>query len=84
MDAFRKPERVELFVLACEADSRGRQGMEDVPYPQAALFRDCFEAANEIDTTEIAGAAQADGLHGEAIGNRVHEARGNAVKLVIA
>lgn len=84
MDAFRKPERVGLFVLAREADSRGRQGMEDVPYPQAELFRDTFAAAMAVDTTEIAGVAQADGLHGEAIGNRVHEARVNAVKQVMA
>ncbi len=84
MDAFRKPERVELFVLACEADSRGRLGMADMAYPQAALFRDCFAAAMAVDTTEVATAAQGDGLHGEAIGNRVREARVHAVKLVMA
>ena len=84
MDAFRKPERVELFVLACEADSRGRQGMENVAYPQAALFRDYFAAAMAVDTTEIASAAQANGLRGEAIGDRVHEARVAAVKQVMA
>ncbi len=84
MDAFRKPERVELFVLACEADSRGRQGMEDAPYPQAALFRSYFAVADEVATAAIADAAQADGLSGEAIGNRIHEARVNAVKQAMA
>ena len=83
MDAFRKPERIELFVLACEADSRGRQGKENVAYPQAALFRDYFGAANGVDTTAIASAAQADGLGGEAIGSRIHEARVNAVKQIM-
>lgn len=83
MDVFRKPGRVELFVLACEADSRGRQGMEDVAYPQAALFRAYFVAASDVDTTAIASAAQTDGLDGEAIGNRIHEARMDAVKQVM-
>lgn len=84
MDAFRKSERIELFVLACEADSRGRQGMAETPYPQAKLFRDYFAAANEIDTKKIVAAAQADGLHGEAIGKQVREARVKAVKQVMA
>ncbi len=84
MDAFRKPRRVELFVLACEADSRGRKGMADKPYPQAALFRDYFAAAADVDTGKVASAAQADGLSGEAIGDRVYQARVSAVKQVMA
>ena len=36
-DALRRPERFEAFLLACEADARGRQGNEDTPYPQACL-----------------------------------------------
>ncbi|MCG6976695.1 MAG: multifunctional CCA addition/repair protein [Acidiferrobacterales bacterium] len=83
MDAFRRPERVPLFVTACEADSRGRQGMENEPYPQAEKFIAVFEAANGIDSGGIAREAQADGLTGEAIGNRVHEARVKAVKAVL-
>jgi len=83
MDAFRKPGRVELFVLACEADSRGRQGMENVAYPQAGLFRDYFAVANNVDTAAIASAAQSDGMSGEAIGNRIHEARVSAVKQIM-
>ena len=31
LDAFRRPERVEMFVLACEADARGRTGFEAAP-----------------------------------------------------
>ena len=84
MDAFRKPERVKLFVLACEADSRGRKGMEKEDYPQAALFSGAFEAADSVDTGAIAVDAQAAGLGGDAIGNRIHEARVNAVKELMA
>lgn len=84
MDAFRKPERVSLFVTACEADSRGRKGMENEPYPQGELFLAVFEAANSVDSGTIAREAQADGLTGEAIGNRIHEARVDAVKELLA
>jgi tRNA nucleotidyltransferase (CCA-adding enzyme) len=39
VDAFRRPERFEKFLLACEADWRGRTGFENRPYPQAAFKR---------------------------------------------
>jgi tRNA nucleotidyltransferase (CCA-adding enzyme) len=83
MDAFRKPERVEWFVLACEADHRGRKDMADVPYPQGTIFRHVFAAAASVAAGELAQQAQAAGLKGDAIGNRVHEARVNAVKHVL-
>ena len=38
LDAFRRPERFEEFLLACTADSRGRLGFEQRPYPQADIF----------------------------------------------
>ena len=34
LDAFRRPEQVDKFLLACEADARGRTGFEDCEYPQ--------------------------------------------------
>ncbi len=33
-DAFRKPQRFEEVLLACECDARGRLGLADQPYPQ--------------------------------------------------
>lgn len=39
LDAWRRPERFELFLLACEADYRGRPGFEERPYPQRAYCR---------------------------------------------
>jgi tRNA nucleotidyltransferase (CCA-adding enzyme) len=44
-DAFRRPERFEEFLIACEADMRGRTGFEDVDYPQAGMLRMALEAA---------------------------------------
>ena len=53
-DAFRRPERFEQFLLACEADARGRAGLENRRYPQADLFRRALEAASSIDAAAIA------------------------------
>ncbi len=79
LDGFRRPERVNQFVLACEADFRGRFGNEDKPYPQAELFRRVFEAARAVDAAAIA----AQGGKGPDIGARVREARIAAVKAVL-
>jgi len=53
MDALRRPQRFEQFLLACEADIRGRTGMEQLPYPQADYLRAIFQAAKGIDSQEI-------------------------------
>jgi tRNA nucleotidyltransferase (CCA-adding enzyme) len=48
-DALRRPDRFEQFLLACEADSRGRTGLENRPYPQADLLRKLLSAIRCID-----------------------------------
>ena len=55
LDAFRRPDRFEQFLLACEADARGRKGLEQTDYPQAGRFREMREAAHNIDTRALAG-----------------------------
>lgn len=39
LDALRRGERFEQFLLACTADARGRQGREDQDYPQASFLQ---------------------------------------------
>ncbi len=73
-DAFRRPERFERFLLACEADARGRKGLEDRDYPQADLFRIAFRAANGVDAGAIA--AQHSGT---AIRDEIRKARTAAI-----
>jgi len=63
LDAFRRPQRFEEFLLACEADSRGRPGYEDQEFDQPTIFRRAYAAAATID----AGALAKQGLQGEAI-----------------
>ncbi|KPK49612.1 MAG: 2', 3'-cyclic nucleotide 2'-phosphodiesterase [Thiotrichales bacterium SG8_50] len=63
LDAFRRPQRFEEFLLACEADSRGRPGYEDQEFDQPTIFHRAYAAAAAID----AGALAQQGLKGEAI-----------------
>lgn len=53
-DAFRRPQRFEQFLLTCEADARGRAGLENRRYPQADHFRGAFAAAAAVDAGAIA------------------------------
>jgi len=55
-DALRRSERFELFLLACEADARGRLGFETRPYPQRALLQSALAAARRIDIPTLARA----------------------------
>lgn len=53
LDAFRRPERFEQWLLACEADLRGRTGLENVTPSQPALWRKYFQAANRVSVAEL-------------------------------
>jgi tRNA nucleotidyltransferase (CCA-adding enzyme) len=50
-DAFRRPERFAQALLACEADSRGRLGLEHTPYPQREYLQAARDAAAVIKPT---------------------------------
>lgn len=76
LDAFRRPDRFEHFILACTADARGRTGFETKPYPQADFFRGALKAAAAIDTRAIAS----EGGNGSDIKNRIETARLNALR----
>ena len=75
LDVFRRPELLDEFLLACEADFRGRGGCAERPYPQADLFRNAFAAARAVDARTLA----AEGLQGSALGERLRELRCNAI-----
>jgi tRNA nucleotidyltransferase (CCA-adding enzyme) len=49
LDSFRRPERIEQFVLACEADARGRTGLENRDYPQSDYLRQAHAVASEVN-----------------------------------
>jgi tRNA nucleotidyltransferase (CCA-adding enzyme) len=78
VDAFRRPERFELFLLACEADHRGRTGLEDTPFPQGDYLRRALSAARQV-TTESLDTAK---LKGAEIGEQLKKKRLEAVRAV--
>ncbi|MCE3271685.1 MAG: cca [Ramlibacter sp.] len=82
-DAFRKPQRFDLILLACECDARGRLGLEERPYPQRQRLLGALRAAQGVSTAEIAEAARDQGLEGPRIGERIQQARTEAVAAVL-
>lgn len=76
LDAFRKPERFEQFLLACEADARGRLGLQGNPYPQAGVMQQAYAVCSAIDIQAIL----ADGFRDAAIGDELHQRRLVALK----
>ncbi|HEJ9738953.1 TPA: multifunctional CCA addition/repair protein [Proteus mirabilis] len=63
IDAWRKPERIDQLAIISEADARGRQGSENLSYPQGIFFRQAFKIANQVDVKSIVSR----GLKGNAI-----------------
>jgi tRNA nucleotidyltransferase (CCA-adding enzyme) len=76
LDAFRRPQRFEQFLLACEADSRGRPGFEDAHFEQSGILRRCFAAAAAVDSETLL----AEGLRGPALGEALERRRLQAIK----
>jgi tRNA nucleotidyltransferase (CCA-adding enzyme) len=75
LDAFRRPERLDAILLACEADYRGRTGFESRPYPQADHVRQALERCQSVQAREV----MADGFRGPDIRKEMHRRRVQAV-----
>jgi len=75
-DAFRKPDRFEQVLTACEADFRGRTGFEQRDYPQSQLMRNALEDCNKISVQEIIE----QGYEGKQIAEQIHRQRVSRVK----
>ena len=78
-DAIRKPARFADVLLACECDARGRLGLHETPYPQAARLTLALQHALSVATDLIAADAQLAGAKGPKIGEWIHKARVQAV-----
>ncbi|UGB38308.1 multifunctional CCA addition/repair protein [Frateuria soli] len=75
LDALRRPQRLETFLLVCEADKRGRLGQAEAAYPQAGFLRAARAAAASVDAAGFV----ARGLTGPAIGEAMDKARVAAI-----
>lgn len=71
LDALRRPERFEQFLLACTADVRGRTGLEATAYEQADYFRAARKVMTEVDPQEL----MAEGHNGAELGKALSNAR---------
>jgi tRNA nucleotidyltransferase (CCA-adding enzyme) len=79
-DAFRRPDRFQKFLLACEADARGRTGFEDRDYPQAGYIERAWKEAGKVSADQVAN-AEASGAE---IGAEIDKLRLSAIKTVKA
>jgi len=71
IDTLRRPEGLEPFLAAVEADFRGRAGFEARPYPQAEAVRRASGAVAAVSPEPLL----AQGLRGEALGEALRRAR---------
>lgn len=71
MDLYRRPERLESVLLACEADYRGRSGFEHRPYPQGDYLRGAFACSARLRARDL----MHEGLEGPALGEELHRRR---------
>lgn len=67
LGAYKPSHKLSEFLLACEADAKGRTGFENIPYPQAERISGAAKAAASIDTSSVLN-SELKGAHiGEAI-----------------
>ena len=79
-DGIRQPERFEEFLLACEADARGRKGLRDRPYRQAERLRTALRAARAVDAATVRADRKVEGVE---LGKAMHDARLAAIKAAL-
>ena len=75
LDVFRQPGLLPDFVTACEADYRGRKGLQDRPYPQGEYLQRIYRAAAKIRARDL----DLEGISGPEVGERLRQARIEAI-----
>ena len=78
-DLLRRPEHLEPFVQACEADCRGRKGCEEFEYPQASRLLIALQASLSIKARQL----DTSGLEGRAIGELLRRSRIEAISRIL-
>ncbi len=78
LDAYRNPDELYDFLLACKADSRGRTGFEHVEYEQADYLAECFTAAKSIKSAPFLD----EGYEGVELAKVMYEAQVSAVTVI--
>ncbi len=71
LDVFRNPEQLSLFLLACEADARGRLNFENTAYLSAPWLSSLAKKLGTITTQKFIDA----GVKGSGIGDAIDQRR---------
>ena len=79
LDAFRQKDLTE-FVQACEADFRGRKGVQDRDYPQGRFLATALEAALAVRAGDL---DLGDHQQGPQVGEKLRAARIKAISNII-
>lgn len=75
-DVYRRPQRFEEFIAACEMDARGRKGLESRSYPQADYLRGAAAAARAVAVQPLLE----KGFKGPELGEAIKRERLRALK----
>ncbi|ROM78071.1 multifunctional CCA tRNA nucleotidyl transferase/2'3'-cyclic phosphodiesterase/2'nucleotidase/phosphatase [Pseudomonas brassicacearum] len=75
-DVYRRPQRFEEFIAACEMDARGRKGFEQRSYPQADYLRGAAAAARGVAVQPLLD----KGFKGSELGEAIKRERLRALK----
>jgi tRNA nucleotidyltransferase (CCA-adding enzyme) len=76
-DVYRRPQRFEAFIAACEMDARGRDGLEQSAYPQADYLRGAMQAARSVAVQPLL----LQGFKGPELGEALKRERLKALKV---
>jgi tRNA nucleotidyltransferase (CCA-adding enzyme) len=71
LDVFRQPGILPDFVIACEADYRGRKGLQERGYPQGEYLQKAFQATAGIRARDL----DLQGISGPEVGERLRQER---------
>jgi tRNA nucleotidyltransferase (CCA-adding enzyme) len=74
--ALRDASQLENFIAACEADMRGRTGLEESAYPQGDLLRRAHRAAASITADAVTDRS----VEGRALGDAIRNLRVAAIR----
>lgn len=69
LDALRRPERLEQFLLSCEADARGRTGFEKRDYPASPWLRTVAQRLRDTEVRDLVDS----GLKGQKLANAIEK-----------
>jgi len=77
--AYKKESTLEQFIIACESDFNGRLGLEEKPYKQGDLLRQCYQSSKKVDAQPLIER----GYEGAKLGEAIERERVRRIKSVL-